>query len=111
MNTASSRQHGITDEELQALSSFETGPFSEREKAALRLASTLAHTSQKPVVDEALMKQLQDFFSDGEIVELSMVIAVLIGMAKMLFAFDWVEREDYCPFPQPQRPSMVQNRK
>lgn len=101
MNTASSRQHGISDEEIQALGTFELAPFSEREKAALQLATVLAHTSPKGVVDAELMRQLQVHFTDGEIVELSMVMAVLIGMAKMLFAFDWVGREDYCPFPQP----------
>ncbi len=27
-----------------------------------------------------------------------MVIAVLVGMAKMLFAFDWVDRETSFPY-------------
>ena len=28
-----------------------------------------------------------------------MVMAVLTGMAKMLFTFDLVEKEESCPFP------------
>jgi hypothetical protein len=30
--------------------------------------------------------------------ELGMIMAVLCGMAKFIFAFDLVEKEDYCPF-------------
>jgi len=42
------------------------------------------------------MNDLQKHFSDAEIIELAMVMAVLIGMAKMLFAFNFVEKEGYC---------------
>jgi len=48
-------------------------------------------------VNEALMEDLQKNFSDAEIIELAMVIAILVGMAKMLFAFNFVEKESYCP--------------
>jgi hypothetical protein len=47
-------------------------------------------------VDETLLEELQKNFSDAEIIELAMVMAILIGMAKMLFAFNFVEKEAYC---------------
>ncbi len=47
---------------------------------------------------EPLYERLAEHFSDGELYELGMIMAVLCGMAKFLFAFDLVEKEDYCPF-------------
>ena len=55
------------------------------------------------MVDDTLMAQLQEHFSDAQIIELSMVCAVLSGMAKMLFALDVVEKEASCPFIAPAR--------
>ena len=52
-------------------------------------------------LDEALHERLKRYFSPAEIMELGMVMAVLTGMAKMLFTFDLVEKEDSCPFPVP----------
>jgi alkylhydroperoxidase family enzyme len=46
---------------------------------------------------------LKAHFSDGQIVELGMVGAILGGLNKFAFVFDLVQREDYCPFvPQQQ---------
>jgi alkylhydroperoxidase family enzyme len=78
------------------LEKYEDYPFSSREKAALRLAERLSLYSTQGV-DEVLMHDLQKNFSDAEIIELAMVMAILIGMAKMLFAFNLVEKESYCP--------------
>ena len=69
----------------------------------MRLASTIALTSPYGVIDDTLMAQLQEHFTDAQIIELSMVCAVLTGMAKMLFALDVVEKEANCPFILPAR--------
>ena len=76
---------------------FENGPFDEREKAALQLATVMAWTAPRGYVDDTLEAQLREYFSDAQIVELGMVCASLVGMAKLLFAFDWADKEDYCP--------------
>jgi quinol-cytochrome oxidoreductase complex cytochrome b subunit len=47
------------------------------------------------------MGQLQNSFSDGKILEPSMVIAVLVGMPKILFASDWFDREETRHLPNP----------
>ena len=49
-------------------------------------------------VEPALQAELERLFDPPERMELAMTIAVLVGMAKMLFAFDWGEREQACPF-------------
>jgi len=43
------------------------------------------------------MSDLQKNFSDAEIIELAIAVAIIVGMAKMLFAFNFVEKENYCP--------------
>lgn len=48
-------------------------------------------------VDEIIMSDLQENFSVAEIIELAIVMAILIGIARMLFAFNFVEKENYCP--------------
>ncbi|GIW05352.1 MAG: hypothetical protein KatS3mg060_0157 [Dehalococcoidia bacterium] len=50
-------------------------------------------------MDDDLLARLQAEYTDGQIMEIAVVCAVLTGMAKLLFAFDLGEREDYCPFP------------
>jgi hypothetical protein len=40
------------------------------------------------------MDRLQSHFSDEQVVELSVVFAILTGMAKMLAAMDWADYED-----------------
>jgi alkylhydroperoxidase family enzyme len=57
----------------------------------------MAWTAPRGYVDDVLEAQLKEHFSDGQIVELGMVCAQLVGMAKLLFAFDWADKEDYCP--------------
>ena len=39
---------------------------------------------------------LRRSFRDGQIFELGMTFGLLAGVAQFLFAFDLVEREDYC---------------
>lgn len=41
--------------------------------------------------------ELSPHFRDGELVELGVMMAVLCGMAKMIFALDLVEKSPTCP--------------
>jgi len=96
-DTADALAAGVTEAQIAALPEYETGPFSESEKAALALADVMVLTNARGRLSEALYRRLRAHFSDAEIFELGMIMAVLCGMAKFLFAFDLVEKEDYCP--------------
>ena len=74
-----------------------SGPFTEAEKAALELATVLSNAVQDGVVDEELATELRRHYPDGQIMELAMAIAILVGMARLLFAFDLADRELACP--------------
>ena len=74
------------------------GPFSEREKSALMLADQMVLINEKGSISSDLYSKLNAHFNDGEIYELGMIMAILVGVAKFTFVFDLVEKEDYCPF-------------
>ena len=89
---------GLTEAEIDGLADYENATFSAAEKAVLRLADQMLLTNPDGVLSKTLYDDLKHHFSDGELLELGMIMAVLSGMAKFLFAFDLVEKEDYCVF-------------
>lgn len=69
------KRHGYTDDQLTNLHDFENRTdFSEREKAALRLAER--ETMDPHSVDDALWAQLREHFDEGEIIELAAAIGL-----------------------------------
>lgn len=92
------RDAGLTDAEIDALPDYENGPFTEGEKVALALADTMVLTNPNGFVTPDLHARLRRSFDEAQLVELGVVMAVLCGMAKFIFAFDLVEKEETCPF-------------
>ena len=100
-NRADALAAGLTEADLDAIDDYENAAFSEREKAALALAERMALTDPGGELDGPLYERLHTQFDDAEILELGVVLGILSGVAKFLFAYDLVEKEDYCPFPPP----------
>jgi alkylhydroperoxidase family enzyme len=69
------RRHGWTDDQINDLANFDQRPdFTEKEKAALRLAERVtvnAHT-----VDDQFFAELRKHFDEGEIIELLAAIGL-----------------------------------
>ena len=97
-DTIHALRSGITQEQIDTLNDYPTGPFTNREKAALRLTDEMVLTNNQGNLNPELYEQLKEDFNDGEIYELGMIMAVLVGVAKFTFVFDLVEKEDYCQF-------------
>jgi alkylhydroperoxidase family enzyme len=91
------RQQGITEELVAALARYETGPFTEREKVALRYADQMYADHHK--VDDGLFDQLRAHFTDDEILELSWVIGEFISLGKIIYVLDMPYGECGCPVP------------
>ncbi len=88
----------MTEAQIDALpDDVESEVFSDRERAVLRACERMALTNLHGMIDDDLHAELQKHFSDGEILELGMTMAVLCGFAKFLFCFDLADREDTCP--------------
>jgi alkylhydroperoxidase family enzyme len=77
------RREGITEEMVAALRHYERGPFSEREKAALRYADRLF--SDHHAVDDAMWEELSTRFSENELLELTWVLAEFIALGKVIY--------------------------
>jgi AhpD family alkylhydroperoxidase len=97
-NEAGAKAAGFTDAQIQAIGGDAEAPFTGAERAVLALADELALTNMGGSLTPELYASLKAHFSDGEIVELSMVGAVLGGLNKMAFVLNLVERETWCPF-------------
>jgi alkylhydroperoxidase family enzyme len=81
---------------------YEFGPFSDAEKAVLALADEMVLTNQEGRLTDAQRAALAEHFPAEQVFELGMTAAVLTGMAKFLFVFDLVTREDSCPIVRPE---------
>ncbi len=77
------RREGITEEMVAALRDYERGPFTEREKAALRYADRLF--TDHHAVDDALWQELRTRFGENELLELTWVLAEFIALGKVIY--------------------------
>jgi alkylhydroperoxidase family enzyme len=69
------RRHGWTDDQINYLANFEhRADFTEKEKAALRLAERV--TRDAHTVDDQLFGELRKHFDEGEIIELLAAIGL-----------------------------------
>ncbi|HEV2962410.1 MAG TPA: carboxymuconolactone decarboxylase family protein [Candidatus Angelobacter sp.] len=69
------RRLGSTDDQIQDLHNFEArNDFSDREKAALRLAECL--TKNPHGIDDHFWSDLRQHFDEGEVIELLAVIGL-----------------------------------
>lgn len=72
-HSISAQKKGATEAQIAALRNFETGPFSEKEKAGFRLADRL-HAGARSV-DDNFYSSLQVIFAPPELVELFLTAA------------------------------------
>jgi alkylhydroperoxidase family enzyme len=92
------RDAGITDEQLEELTSFETSRhFDLREKAVLRYAEGMTRTPAD--VPDAMFEEVQSLFSPEQIVELTAAIALENFRARFNCALK-VESDNLCMLPQ-----------
>jgi AhpD family alkylhydroperoxidase len=89
---------GLTEEQIDAFDDPQNGPFTDAERAVLALGEQLALTQPEGTLNPALHRELANHVSDAEILELGLVGGILAGVAKFMFAYDLVEKEDACPF-------------
>ena len=99
-NVPGALEAGITQEQVDSMiaGTYETGPFADAEKAVLAYADQMVLTNMNGDMSPELFARLRAHFSEPQILELGVVMAIIAGMAKLSFILDLVEKEDYCPF-------------
>jgi AhpD family alkylhydroperoxidase len=99
-NVPGALEAGITQEQVDSMiaGTYATGPFTDADKAVLAYADQMVLTNMNGDLSPGLFAQLRAHFSEPQILELGVVMAIIGGMAKLSFILDLVEKEDYCPF-------------
>ena len=100
-NTVEAAKSGITQEMLDAIFTPESPLFTDRDRAIIALGGEMMLQNMEGHLSPALHAQLKAHFSDAQIIELGFIAAVLTGVAKWIFTFDMVDREEICPIRLP----------
>lgn len=72
-HSISARQKGATEQQIESVASFETGPYTEKEKLGFRLADRLHRGPD--AVDDPFYASLKPSFIDPELIELFLTAA------------------------------------
>lgn len=97
INSAVGREAGISDQQLEDLAAFEQSPhFDPREKAVLRYAEGTSRTPAE--VSEAVYQQIQGFFGEDQIIELTAALALENFRARFNCALK-MESNSLCALP------------
>jgi alkylhydroperoxidase family enzyme len=100
-NVPGALEAGVSQAQVDAMDDYENGPFTAAEKAVIAYADEVALTNVHGRMSPALYSRLRAHFSEADILELGVAMAVVSGMAKLSFVLNLVEKEAYCPFAAP----------
>lgn len=82
----SGRRSGIDEELVRQLADYENGPFTERERAALRYADAIALDPHD--VPDAIVERVRRSFSDAELLELCWAICLWLDTGRLFAAVE-----------------------
>lgn len=100
-NTVEAKEAGITDEMIDAIFDPLSSVFDDKDRAVLALAEEMMLQNMDGQLSAKLYQQLRQHYDDGQIIEIGFIAAVLTGVAKWIFTFDMVNREETCPIGPP----------
>ncbi len=99
-NVPGALEAGISQAQVDAMRAgrLDDGIFTEAERAVLDYTDQMVLTNMSGDMSPGLFVRLRRHFSEPEILELGVVMAIIGGMAKLSFILRLVDKEDYCPF-------------
>jgi len=100
-NTVEAAKAGVTQAQVDAIFTPESPLFSDKDRAIIALGEEMMLQNMEGHLSPTLYAQLKAHFSDAQIIELGFIAAVLTGVAKWIFTFDMVDREEICPIRVP----------
>lgn len=96
-NVGTARAAGLSDAQIDAVVAADPALFDERDRAVIELAAQIDMGNLAGHISPSLHRRLRGHYDDGQLVEMGMIAAMLMAMAKFLFVFDLVTREEACP--------------
>jgi alkylhydroperoxidase family enzyme len=97
-NLVSVADIGYSQEQIDAMWRQEYSAFPEDEQVVMELADEIALNNDQGKLTPELHTRLKKHFSEQDILELGMCLAVIVGLVKLSFVFGLVEKEPYCQF-------------
>lgn len=99
-NVPGAMEAGFSQAQVDALVADRHGTdlFSEADLAVIAYTDQMVLTNMHGELSKDLFERLRKHFSEAQILELGVVMAIIGGMAKLSFLLDVVEKESYCPF-------------
>jgi alkylhydroperoxidase family enzyme len=88
---------GITQSQIDHMHDPTPEHFSEQDLAVIELAEQMQLQNMSGALSGPLYRKLRRWYDDRQLVEMGFVCAVLTGMAKFIFTYDLVPREEACP--------------
>ena len=96
-NRLAANEAGVSNTQIAKIMNTDADCFDSKDKAILNLADQIVLTNMNGNLDKKLYSELSKHFDDAQIFELGVTAGILTGMAKFLFVYDLVEKEDNCP--------------
>jgi len=100
-NTIDAIAAGISQEAIDAIFEPQSEHWSDKDRAVMALADQMMLQNMEGHLSPELYEKLREHFNDGELIELGFIAAVLTGVAKWIFTYDLVDREETCPIKLP----------
>lgn len=100
-NTVEALKAGVTQEQVDAIFDLAAPVWDAKDRAILQLVEQMMLQNMEGQVTPELYAALRGHYDDGQIVEIGFIAAVLTGVAKWIFTFDMVNREETCPIRPP----------
>ena len=101
-NSVEAKKAGITDEMIAHIFDPDADVFEGKDRAILKLCEEMMLQNMGGQLSSGLYQELRAYYDDAQIIEIGFVAAVLTGVAKWIFTFDMVNREETCPIEAPQ---------
>lgn len=84
--SALAKREGLTEEQIASLALYQESPlFTDRERAALRLADTVISDGLQPIPE--LYEEVRRHFNETELVEIGLTATIMSSLHRLFTAF------------------------
>lgn len=89
---------GYSDAQVADMWNGDYSSFSEDEQAVMELADEIALNNREGQYSQELHQKLLKHFDVQQILNIALCLGVIVGLVKLSFALDLVQKETYCEF-------------
>jgi AhpD family alkylhydroperoxidase len=100
-NTVEAMKAGITPEQVESIFDPDAACWTDKDRAVIALAEEMMLQNMAGQLSPELYARLSAHYDDGQLIEIGFIAAVLTGVAKWIFTYDLVNREETCPIERP----------